>query len=63
MAVADTTGAGDTFCGYFIAGLVDELDVEMNLRRASAAAAIAVSRHGAAQSIPTKEEVETFLNK
>ena len=47
----------------FIAGLVDELDVEMNLRRASAAAAIAVSRHGAAQSIPTKEEVETFLNK
>ena len=63
VAVADTTGAGDTFCGYFIAGLVDELDVEMNLRRASAAAAIAVSRHGAAQSIPTKEEVETFLNK
>lgn len=43
----DTTAAGDTFTGYFIAGIAAHGDVEKALRSASAAAAIAVSRHGA----------------
>ncbi len=57
----DTTGAGDTFCGYFIAGLAEGMGWEEILSRSSAAAAIAVSRKGAAEGVPAHEEVEAFL--
>ena len=53
----DTTAAGDTFTGYFIAGLIDELSIEYNMKRCAKAASITVSKEGAAQSIPTLEEV------
>ena len=59
--VVDTTGAGDTFCGYFLACVARERPVKEALRMASAAAALSVTRQGAAQSIPNKEEVEAFL--
>lgn len=57
IPVVDTTGAGDTFTGYFIAGLADNLPVRENLRRACAASSIAVSRPGASPSIPSIDEV------
>lgn len=57
----DTTAAGDTFCGYFLSGIGNGLPVLECLKRASAASAIAVSRKGAAPSIPTNEEVLDFL--
>jgi ribokinase len=53
----DTTAAGDTFTGFFVAGLCKEWPVKKTLRTASAAAALAVTRQGAAPSIPTMEEV------
>lgn len=59
----DTTAAGDTFTGYFIAGLDAGLALEEALRRASAASAIAVTRAGAAPSIPLAEEVTAFLKE
>lgn len=55
--VVDTTAAGDTFIGYFVAGLEEGLAVEECLRRASYASAIAVTRPGATPSIPWKHEV------
>lgn len=55
--VVDTTAAGDTFTGYFIAGLTNNWDVEQILKTASKASSIAVSRKGAAPSIPYLEEV------
>ena len=58
VSAVDTTAAGDTFTGYFVAGLSNELEVTDNLRRASIASAIAVSKKGAASSIPSLEEVE-----
>lgn len=58
VPVKDTTGAGDTFTGYFIAGLVEGLDVRECLVVASRAAAIAVTRPGAAASIPDRHEVK-----
>lgn len=59
----DTTGAGDTFSGYFLAGLVQGRGIEECLRRASMAAALAVSRHGAAPSIPDLQEVNKILEQ
>ncbi|MHB1313971.1 MAG: ribokinase [Christensenellales bacterium] len=56
--VVDTTGAGDTFTGYFIAGLAQELPLKENLYQASKAASIAVSRAGASTSIPYLSEVK-----
>jgi len=53
----DTTGAGDTFAGYFLAGMMQNLGVEETMRRASVASSIAVSRKGASSSIPTLAEV------
>ena len=61
VQAVDTTGAGDTFCGYFLTGLCQQQALADCLKSASAAAAIAVSRAGAAPSIPTRDEVEVFL--
>lgn len=55
--VVDTTGAGDTFTGYFIGGLFLGESPEVALNHAAKAASIAVSRAGAAPSIPAREEV------
>lgn len=57
----DTTAAGDTFCGYFLAGISSKLPIPECLKRASAASAIAVSHMGAAPSIPSDETVQKFL--
>lgn len=57
VEAVDTTAAGDTFTGYFVAGLLEGETVEKVMERAAKAAAIAVSRKGAAPSIPGMEEV------
>ena len=48
----DTTGAGDTFIGYYVAGLISGMNKKENLNRASEAAAIATTKIGGAESIP-----------
>lgn len=58
VKAVDTTAAGDTFAGFFIANIVAGKDAEEALRLASIAAALAVTRPGASSSIPTKDEVE-----
>ena len=63
VKAVDTTAAGDTFCGYFLAGLAEGLSKEQCMRRAAAASALAVSKKGAAPSIPVREETEAFLEK
>lgn len=60
VEVVDTTGAGDTFTGYFLAGIANGRPVPEALKYASIAAAISVSRKGAAGSIPDMEEVAAF---
>ncbi len=57
----DTTAAGDTFTGYFISGLVQNLEISEMMKRASMASAIAVSRKGATSSIPLDDEVERSI--
>ena len=53
----DTTAAGDTFIGYFIAELSRGTEYREILKIASAASAITVSREGAAPSIPSRDEL------
>ena len=59
----DTTAAGDTFAGYFIGGLLRGDCVRKAMDMASRAAAIAVTRQGAAPSIPLLSEVEQFTGE
>ena len=61
VKAVDTTAAGDTFTGYFVAGMIEGKSVQECLRQAALASSIAVSRAGAAPSIPSKEEVEEQL--
>lgn len=56
----DTTAAGDTFTGFFIAGILKKQPMRDVLVNASKAAALAVQKQGAAQSIPFMSEVELF---
>ncbi len=57
----DTVGAGDCFCGVFACSLSFGMSVKESLRRASAAAALSVTRKGAQTSMPTASEIDTFL--
>ena len=56
----DTTAAGDTYTGYFIAGILNGKTIKESMDIASKASAIAVTRQGAAPAIPVLEEVEEY---
>ncbi len=60
VETVDTTAAGDTFTGYFVAGLIKQLPTRENMILATKAAALSVQKAGAAQSIPFMSEVELF---
>ncbi|WP_322867230.1 ribokinase [Aquicoccus sp. G2-2] len=57
----DTTGAGDCFIGYAVAGLNEGMSPEQALRLATAASALQVQRPGTADAIPARAEVDAFL--
>jgi ribokinase len=57
----DATAAGDTFNAALAVALAEGQPVERALRFANAAAAISVTRLGAQASIPTRAEVDKFL--
>lgn len=58
--VVDTTGAGDTFAGYTVAGLDQQLDILKALSRAAIASGLMVTRHGTAEVIPGLNEVLSY---
>lgn len=58
VKVIDTTAAGDTFTGYFLSARGRGYGVEESLKKATAAAGEAVTRKGAAVSIPCWKELE-----
>ena len=61
VAVVDSTGAGDTFCGALTAALAQGQDMAQALRWASAAGALACTQLGAQSSIPTAQAVAQLL--
>lgn len=67
-ATIETTGAGDTFCACMIHTVlengIDHLDEEKlkeMLKFANAAASLVTTKKGALRVMPTKEEVESFI--
>jgi len=62
IAVVDTTGAGDAFCGGFAAGLVRHAgDVVAATRLGTAVAGLSITKPGAAPAMPTARELRRFL--
>ena len=61
VQAVDTTAAGDTFTGYFLAGLMAGMPMQDVLRMSAKASSIAVTRAGAVPSIPYREEVLAAL--
>ncbi|MXY52615.1 MAG: ribokinase [Gammaproteobacteria bacterium] len=61
VQAVDETAAGDAFIGYLMATLLAGDEMAPALRKASAAGALAVTRAGAASSIPPPAEVEALL--
>lgn len=59
----DTTGAGDTFIGYFASARANGSSIEEALRLATAASALCVQKQGAADSIPSRAQVDSFLER
>lgn len=57
----DTTAAGDTFTGFFLAALIAGEPLRVCMQRAAMASSIGVSRLGASCSIPTADEVSAAL--
>lgn len=58
VKAVDTTAAGDTFCGAFCVALTEGKSLVEAVAFGNKAAAISVTRHGAQQSIPVREEVD-----
>ena len=57
VKAVDATAAGDTFCGALCVGLSEGLDLTNAARFATKASAITVTRQGAQNSIPTRDEI------
>lgn len=63
VQAVDTTAAGDTFTGYFLAGLIEGMSVQEILKMSAKASSIAVTREGAVPSIPYRAEVMEALKE
>jgi len=63
VSAVDTTAAGDTFNGAFACALEQKKSILEAARFANAAGALAVTRPGAQSSVPSREEVEQFLER
>jgi ribokinase len=63
VEVVDTTAAGDAFIGGFASALLQNRSLEEAVRYGCACGALATTKFGAQPSLPTKTDVEKFLNQ
>ena len=61
VVAVDSVGAGDAFNGALAAALAEGQALSQGVRLAAAAGALAVTKVGAQDAMPTRQEVETFL--
>lgn len=61
--VVDTTAAGDAFIGGFASALLQNKSMEEAVRYGCACGALAATKFGAQPSLPTKEDIDKFLNQ
>jgi len=59
----DTTAAGDSFIGAFTMKICEIGNPDEAIKYATAVSAIVVTRQGAQDSIPTREEIEKFIEE
>ena len=59
----ETTGAGDAFNGGFATAIGEGADVEAALKFANCTAALSVTKLGAAESMPSRAEINSFMKK
>jgi len=62
VSVVDTTAAGDAFLGGLAVSLVEGRELRDAVQMANAAGTLAVTRFGAQTSLPSLQEVQTFLS-
>ena len=60
VKVVDTTGAGDSFIGGFVASYVEDGNIGQAIEMGQKVAALCIQKIGAQSSLPTLEEVENF---
>ena len=63
VEVVDTVAAGDAFGGALAVGLAEGLALEAAVRFAGAAGAVAVTRPGAQDAMPSRSEIEGLIAK
>jgi len=63
VKAADTTAAGDVYCGSLAVALTEGKSLPEAVRFASAASALSVTRLGAQPSAPVRKEIEEFLRQ
>jgi ribokinase len=63
VKAVDTTGAGDAFNAGLAVGLAEGKPLDAAIRLAHATAALSVMKPGTAASMPTREEVDAFLQE
>ncbi|TJX14418.1 ribokinase [Tissierella creatinini] len=63
VEVVDTTGAGDTFCGYYLASVSKGISIQKSMELASKASSIAIQTKGASNSIPDSAIVESSIKE
>jgi len=59
----DSTAAGDAFNGGLVVSLASGADIKTAIRYGSACGALTTMKRGSLPSLPTREEVEQFLNE
>lgn len=63
VKAVDTVAAGDTFCGALCVALAEGMSLADSVEFATAASSISVQRHGAQESVPSREEVKALMSR
>ncbi len=63
VEVLNVLGAGDAFLSGYLSGWIENLPPAQCGRRGNAAGALVVTRHGCTPAMPTRAELDEFMNR